>query len=297
MILVGFPDSVPSAFSGVQRVLLRSLAVTLLVPLVGIPVLLLLRRLAGAPLEPLAPVGMVAAAGIGWLLGMLGRAAWWGAAPRPLTRRHLVVLFIPTAALLLLGAALWLPATAAAGLAAFGSVVVAGEALAWTAGSRLLWLREPVPVTFGGVGEPSRASRSSGAADERAASLPGADQGGESLPGSSGGDELSEEELFPEGLLQQLTRSRLDERTEMLHGLLRAEFEPGQRQQVLHLAFTPPLATRPRVEAHQADGPAAQIKATDVQTYGVRLEVRLAAVARAPESVWLEVEIVGENAS
>ncbi len=56
-------------------------------------------------------------------------------------------------------------------------------------------------------------------------------------------------------LLQQLTRSRTADGCEAIHGRLVAEFAPGERTVVMHVAFCPPFERLPTVEAEAADGP------------------------------------------
>jgi hypothetical protein len=76
-------------------------------------------------------------------------------------------------------------------------------------------------------------------------------------------------------LRQQMTRFRTAAGEEIVSGLLHAELMPGDRSGFLHIAFCPPLASIPELHLEQAGGPAARIKAAQVQPYGARIEYRL----------------------
>jgi hypothetical protein len=72
--------------------------------------------------------------------------------------------------------------------------------------------------------------------------------------------------------LQQLTRMRGVEGVESIRGTLVAEFAPGERTVVLHVAFCPPFERLPSVEV-ETDG--CVVKIAQVLHQGTRLEVRL----------------------
>ena len=69
-------------------------------------------------------------------------------------------------------------------------------------------------------------------------------------------------------ILQQLSRSRGAEGSEIVHGTLLAEFAAGERIAVLHVAFCPPFERLPSVEAEIADGPACDVKIVQVLHQG-----------------------------
>lgn len=75
-------------------------------------------------------------------------------------------------------------------------------------------------------------------------------------------------------VIQQLTRARADH-GESIIGILRADFAAGQRLAVLHVAFCPPLEAVPEVSLEVQEGPDAVLKATLIQSFGLRMEVRL----------------------
>ena len=102
-------------------------------------------------------------------------------------------------------------------------------------------------------------------------------------PGNTGA-ELSElnpdlpgtpAEIAHSEFVQQLTRTIEDNGSECIQATARADFQPGQRTQTVHLAFCPSLTAPPVIECHQLDGPGCRIKTAESQVYGARFEVRL----------------------
>ena len=75
-----------------------------------------------------------------------------------------------------------------------------------------------------------------------------------------------------EQVLQQLTRSLAADGTESIHGTLFAEFAPGERTAILHVAFCPPFERLPTVDAEAEDG---DVKIAQVLHQGARLEARI----------------------
>jgi hypothetical protein len=61
-----------------------------------------------------------------------------------------------------------------------------------------------------------------------------------------------------------------------------------QRVHHLHVAFCPPLAGVPEFACEQTDGPESTLTAGQVETYGARIDLRLAAPAGEGESVVVE---------
>ena len=80
--------------------------------------------------------------------------------------------------------------------------------------------------------------------------------------------------LAPDAV-QQMTRTRDDTGAETISALVRVEFAASERLQVVHLAFCPPLGRVPTVALEQLDGPEVELRTTNVQTFGTRIEVRL----------------------
>ncbi len=90
---------------------------------------------------------------------------------------------------------------------------------------------------------------------------------------------------LPDEVLQQLTLSRDAQGRRLLAGWLRLVVEAGQRSGNLHVAFCPPFAEPPEVEAESLAGPPCSIKTAQVLPYGARLELKLTATADHPDSV------------
>ena len=67
-----------------------------------------------------------------------------------------------------------------------------------------------------------------------------------------------------------------------------ATFTTGQRTAIVHVAFCPPFAGVPQVEAESLDGPACDIRPTLVLPWGVRWECKLTDPATINMSVVLE---------
>lgn len=88
---------------------------------------------------------------------------------------------------------------------------------------------------------------------------------------------------------QQFTRSLDSADKETVHATLRADFQPGQRNATVYLGFCPPLAAVPQIAAEVTSGPVAELKVVQSLPHGVRIDVRLAAVAMENTSVVLSV--------
>jgi len=108
--------------------------------------------------------------------------------------------------------------------------------------------------------------------------------------------EVDDEHVDEEGeiaadVIQQVTRSRNDEGVEVISGVLRAEFTPGERTHNLHVAFCPPLAYDPAVITHQLDGSPLTIKVGQTEIFGTRIELRRAEAAGPAESATIYFEV------
>jgi len=100
--------------------------------------------------------------------------------------------------------------------------------------------------------------------------------------------DLSEKPEIEEGLVQQLTRVREGDR-ESIHALLQAEVAAGDRLAIVHIAFCPPLAARPELTAHAMVTDEADVKITQAETFGTRIEVRLPRTHELERTVVVEV--------
>ncbi len=87
---------------------------------------------------------------------------------------------------------------------------------------------------------------------------------------------------------QRISRYQDGADGEVVAGLLRCTFAPGERQRDIHLAFCPPLKRIPQFSAEQVEGPPARIRPSLVETFGAGLEVRLAALSSEPTSVQIQ---------
>jgi len=95
-------------------------------------------------------------------------------------------------------------------------------------------------------------------------------------------------------LVQQLYRVRNDEGLEVIYGSLRADLQAGQRHTVIHVGFCPPLAFMPRIEVAPYSGPSAKIKVAQALAHGTRLEVRLDQTANEDCSVLIDLAALPE---
>jgi hypothetical protein len=71
----------------------------------------------------------------------------------------------------------------------------------------------------------------------------------------------------------------------------------GQRSSSVHVAFCPPFARTPKVALQQLDGPPARIRTVQLLPYGVRFDLKLAAVSEAAQSLLLEFSAQSEPQS
>ncbi len=101
-------------------------------------------------------------------------------------------------------------------------------------------------------------------------------------------EEGAEDDALPPEHLQQLTRFRDEDGGEVIHGRLRAKFATNQRVHYLHIAFCPPLAVTPELVCEQIEGADASLATGQVETYGARIDLRLARPAAEGESVVVE---------
>lgn len=103
-----------------------------------------------------------------------------------------------------------------------------------------------------------------------------------------------DDESLPADVTQQLTRSR-HEGGESIAGLLRVDFAARDRTQIVHLAFCPPFKSIPTVDVAQVSGPTISTKVTQVEQFGVRIEVKHQVPAAESCSVVLEIEATADE--
>jgi hypothetical protein len=260
--------------------LCRAAAAVGLAMLMAAAAAVLWRQLAGALRHPLAPSALlaaavtatVAAAAIrGELLRQSGDGAAGGNRPAWL---HWTITIAVSLAVVELTVGLCLPGTPAACLAVVAALTAVEESWAW-------------------VGHLRRSARGAGC---QPAAVPGQVDNlahkacptlrSAAAPGPV--DNLPHDALPPEGVVQQLTRSRAADGSEEIAGWLRAAFASGQRTTSVHVAFCPPLASAPELSVEQIDGPEARVKAAQVLAYGARLDLKLATAYDEPAEVLLQ---------
>ena len=255
-------------------------------------VFLFVRRLAGGFQHPLSTGGLLAVALLTGATASLLRS-WADGIRRPSHAAFScwVRLAGPSACLLLLAISLSLSASPAAGRWGLWAILVAVEACWWFTGLR----------GEAGPGVVWRWPRRS-AADATRLEVPAArERLDRPVPPPDIADETHEEEeiedVLPLEVTQQLTRRYDSDGRDLMFGYLRGVFEPGERSQNLHVAFCPPFEGTPVLTVHQVSGPPVAIKLAQVETYGARLELKLAAKTGQTESVVVQFEAHWEPAA
>jgi hypothetical protein len=239
------------------------------------------RRLCGALTRPLPTTELL-------FLGLLLLAAAAATASRrgvshpleasPPARRRYVGRSIAALATWALAWAVSLPGTPRAALGVFWLLVISGELLRWLGppdaalAARLLAWRRAVP---------GPRNRSQALATAQAVE-PIADYVAADEEDPEAGD------LLPPEISQRILRAYSEHGGELIYGTIQCDFRGGQRQQNLHLAFCPPLASIPDLSADQLAGPPVQIRPTLVESFGAVLELKLSSPSKQPERVQLQ---------
>jgi len=259
------PDQVrPRPGASALVSLAHAVLVSATLALLTVAAWLCIRRLTGVwqPLAalPLLLVGVAAVA-----LGSALRGGWWqtGVWPSRVWSRATLVWLSPALAAVLLLTAVSTGGTSVAAVAALWTVLLVHEAV-WCGLARRARGGRPTATT------PATAPVHLESADRR--------------PGAA--VECDDQELSVSAeVSQQITRSESPSSGDTIAGVLRAVFQPGERTRNLHVAFCPPLPTRPEVEVAQLSGPGTRVRAADVQPFGVRFDLRMTAVSVQPENV------------
>lgn len=238
-----------------SRWLAGVLAATFVAALVLAAIVVGARRIDGHLHEPpssiaLFAVGIVAAtvaAGARWLAWGFER----GATDR---RRATVVRWLPSVALIGLGACVSLPGSAPVGLGLLWLVIVIEEVLFWG-------LRRTGNVSGSGFPDPRRR--------KKAPQFVSADRAEVRY---SPRNELPDP---PGNVVQRLVRTH-EAGTDRIQGWLKAALDESERNTTLHVAFCPPFDETPTLTVVQTSGPECRIKTGQLLSYGVRLELKRA---------------------
>lgn len=240
-----------------ERQLAELAAWTLLAALALVAITLVLRRMSGALIQPLGLGGLAAVA-----LSCCAAAAAIRRSLCPggvvlgtqysVLRKEFVICLAITVITISILAAVTLKGTPAVAVVPAWFLVAASEAASW-----LPAFRGHFAVARSAV------ARSAVRADEAELELPA-------------------------NLVQQVTRVQDDAGGESVHAVLRAVVPAGDRQGAIHVAFCPPLVRVPQLTAHALDGEA-DVRITQAESFGARLEVKLPASAAADQAVLVEV--------
>ena len=274
-------QSVAREFRTALAGLLQSILATVAVMLWFVAAWMLVRRLTGQLQQPLgiAPLLLVAFT-LAALCAAL-RLGWRATASPPHVPFWLAFL-VPVPALLMLAGAISMPGTSPTALVIFWCPLVVTESVWWYVAWRCAWIRPP-----------RRATRPP-SPDAHPGDVPSDHETADEPLADLSADDPDDGEWLAEGMTQQLSRIDAPDGTQTIAGVLRGQFKPGERSQSLHVAFCPPLATRPEISVTQLAGARSRIKAADVQSYGVRFDVRLGSFSDRPEEVLLHFEAVSK---
>jgi hypothetical protein len=222
----------------------------------GLALWLLVRRLSGAFTQPLSGLGIVAAGSALALAAHCARLVITSTKYSVLgTQYRLYIARATTLTALTAVASLSLPGTHAWGLVVAWLLVLGGEMTSWlpVVGPHLR--RFLVQHRLAGNGEPAEA--------------------------------IAESEI-PTGFVQQMTRVR-EENRESIHVLASAEIPAGDRLGVVHISFCPPLTKRPELTAHAMAADDVEVRLTQAEVFGARIEVRASQDQMEPRNVLIEV--------
>jgi hypothetical protein len=177
-----------------------------------------------------------------------------------------------------LACAVSLPGTPRAALGVFWLLIISGELLRWLG---------PPPAALAARWQawtpafPGRRNKSQALATVQAV---------KPIAENVAADEEDPEagDLLPPEISQRILRAHGEHGGELIYGTIQCDFRGGQRQQNLHLAFCPPLASIPDLSADQLAGPPVQIRPTMVESFGAVLELKLSSPSKQPERVQLQ---------
>lgn len=266
----------PPAMERLGRAMCLSLTATMFL----VAAWLCVRRLAGEMLQPLGFLALLSVgailAGIVSAVRTVGIGAASSATSQP--QRMAMLRVLPGFATMLIGLVLTLPGTSLAAAAALWCCIGLNEGF-WI----WLWMRRHNRGPHAPI-DSSRPRAETAAAPTTSPLVE------EVLP-ERVADPLDEGELqLPQEVSQQITRTQSGTQGDTLAGLLRAVFLPGERSRYLHVAICPPMSGRPNVEVVQLSGPSTRVKAAEVQSFGVRFDLRLVSASSHEETVLIHFE-------
>jgi hypothetical protein len=249
----------------------------------GLAILLLARRWSDALHKPLGSFSLIflvlALFGLATGARLLWYTAqrWQGRGHRPL---YWVFDGLLTASVLGLAAAVSLPESPLLPTIVLWFVVLGGESATW-----FVRLRRERTRTFSDPLAGDRAAEDT-AVREAGSVMRQPDTVRDAAADWPFDDESSE--VLPKGVSQRITRGREESGGEMVYGIVRCDFAPGQRQQNVHIAFCPPLQRKPQLSMDQVEGPTARLRPSIVETFGAGVEVKLKAASSEPSSVQVQ---------
>jgi len=267
--------ALPAAAVGRGGLEIARCSVGVLVGVLGLAAAVLSwRRMAGALHEPLEPPLLLGTAAMVAAVALAIRLLWRSLATDQRRSAPLDRLFAwgPTAAVLVIGAALSRLDASLGVLIGFWGILGAGECLAWR------------PAVIRRL--PERARVVLGAAD------PSVDRSRASSPPAVLAEPLFDALASPDRpddhLTQQLLRGCAADGSEVLSGWIRVGLARGQRTAAVHVAFCPPFPRTPALVVKQVDGPPGRIKTVQLLPYGARFDLKLSRASEEPASVLLQ---------
>lgn len=277
---IGHPQNAGGTLA-VQRQLVVAALWMVLGLAVALTVLLMIRRISGAFQTPLSGAAIVLAGLVTELSIFIYRRLWCGR-DDAVTAQHSALctqypvlnsltdnaqtffLFTLTTLIALsILTSLTIPGTPLFGLLLAWLIVITGEVTQWQTYLKPLWHRSAIPP------------------------LPIPPPLPHTIETEPADPESTESEI-PPGLIQQVTRV-LAGGQESIHALIKATIAANDRQGIIHLAFCPPLAEKPELTAHALDSDEADIRITQAETFGARVEIRLPKCDVSQRSLMIEL--------
>ncbi len=251
-----------------------------------IAVVLIGRRVSGAFQTDIGSAAPCIAATLAVLLSLAANAVWCTVNAYGSSRKQIVAAALTLLPSLTIGCALWTSRSTLVGgylggLCLFAAVVtVVISDLSPDASSRLQAIATEMqqestrrPERNQGGAVPTYVTEVSESVDPVVASDDHSDSPVEEFV-------EDETEEFDPSILQSMTRRLLDDGCEAVEGSVRIDFGPGERTAAAHVAFSPPLTDRPRVECQALSDFDGRVRIGVAQSYGLRIEARRSEPAR-----------------